>query len=185
MVWAALIDEGLAQLIIETPAGEEAVDGLLEADASAGSYGPSPASTGAGTATNFPPDDVDFPNQRDPDQRDPDRRDPNQRDPDQRDPRERREPTNKERVRDMREGTIIDAVLGALGNIAFGGVTETISVGSNAGRALGEGLIELDRNYHEGMGGMTGVGGSGDYGKNVWDAIDAENRTEPWPRRKK
>lgn len=183
MVWAALIDEGLAQLIIETPAGEEAIDGLFEADASAGKYGPSPANTGTGSVTNFPPDDVDFPDNRD--RRDPERRDPERRDRDRRDPRQRREPTNEERVRDMREGIIIDAILGALGNIAFGGVTETISVGSNAGQALGEGLIELDRNYHEDMGAMTGLGGSSEHGKKVWDAIAAENRTEPWPRRKK
>ncbi|HLS01701.1 MAG TPA: hypothetical protein VK054_06925, partial [Beutenbergiaceae bacterium] len=67
----------------------------------------------------------------------------------------------------------------------FGGVTETISVGSSAGEALGKGVIELDKNYNEKAGAMGGMGGSGKAGRESMDAALGEVRTEPWPRRKR
>lgn len=175
-MWATLAEELATHFPFDALEDPSAIT-----DASGGRYAPNAGDTAAGTVSNTTPDG--FPQQRErPELDGHDRpRDGGPSDDHEDFPRER---TNRERINDMWENIVIDGILGALGNIAFGPVTETISIGSGAGEALGRGLIEIDRNYHEGVGGMTGMGGSSKSGREAWDAIAAENRTEPFRRRK-
>lgn len=46
-------------------------------------------------------------------------------------------------------------------------MTAAISIGSSAGEALGKGLIEIDKNYHEGDDGMTRMYGSSKSGRGL------------------
>ena len=137
------------------------------ADVSGGRYRPSLPETAGGTPTTAPPDD------REPSRRQ--RQEPSNDTSPRDDSRE--EPTNRERERKMRENALINMALGILGNIGGGAPTTVASTGADAGLALGQGVNEIAKN--EGR----GLGGSSESGKEIWDAIEAEHRTEPFERR--
>lgn len=155
MVWSALIEEG--------------IDAVF--DVTGGRYAPSGFDMAGGSPPTFPPDRYD------PEPREREKRRPRQEHQDE----PRREPTNKERKLQMKEGILINAILGTLGNL-FGAVSAPaalVPTGADAGIALGTGINEIAKN--EGR----GFGGSSNSGREIWEAIEAEHRTEPWPRRKK
>src|SRR5690625_847767 len=187
MALTSLIEEALANLPFTDTDALISPDPSVE-DASGGRCAPSTRETAAGAASNAPPDQPrpeDDARREDPSEPGRRREDPSSHQDSHEEWEETRDPTNRERKSSMWESIVIDGVLGVIGNFVFGGVTETISVGSSAGEALGKGVIELDKNYHEDSEAMGGMGGSSKGGKEALDAAFDEMRTEPWPRRKR
>lgn len=175
-MWATLAEELATHFPFDALEDPSAIT-----DASGGRYAPNAGDTAAGTVSNTPPDES--PQPRDRPEEEPRER-PGNDDPHDDHEEFPQERTNREHVRDMWESIVIDGILGVLGNIAFAPVTEAVSIGSDAGEALGRGVIELDKNYHEDMGALTGHGGSSKSGREAWDAIAAESRTKPFDRGK-